>query len=91
MRRNLRILSIMCGVGAAVFWMTAGAHCGWTMTRVPRPIVDEVAGIQGVVYVKKFVPGVDFLGAAALESSLLWGASFLFRKKNTGNPKRADL
>ena len=41
--------------------------------------LDPVTGIDGISYEKKFLPGVDFLGAAALGAGLLAGASLFFR------------
>jgi hypothetical protein len=68
-------------VGAIAFWAATGANRGWTKTSVPKKIVDEVAGIEGVTYEKHFVPGVDFLGAALLGAGILAGISILFRTK----------
>ena len=85
MRKALRILAMMVFLGAMAFWLAKGANCGWTKNQVPQKIVDEVTGITGVTYVKKFVPGVDFLAAAAAGAGVLAGASFLFRNKKTGN------
>ena len=72
-------------LGAIVFWFGKGANCGWTKNQVPKKIVDEVTGIEGVTYVKKFVPGVDFLAAVAAGAGILAGASFVFQNKKTGN------
>jgi hypothetical protein len=62
-----------------------GGNRGWTKTSVPVKIVDEVTGIEGVTYQKKFVPGVDFLALAVGAAAVLAGASFLFRTKR--NPQ----
>ena len=85
-------LQVMAGflfVAAAASWLATGANRGWTKTSVPRKLLDEVTGIEGVRYERRFVPGVDFLAAAALASSLLAAGSFLFRKNKpeTANPK----
>jgi len=71
----------MLAAGSIIFWAAAGANRGWTKTSVPRKMVDEVTGIEGVSYEKHFVPGVDFLGAALLGAGVLTGASFFFRTK----------
>ena len=71
----------MLAAGSIIFWAAAGANRGWTKTSVPRKMVDEVTGIEGVSYEKRFVPGVDFLGAALAGAGILAGASFLFRTK----------
>ena len=79
--RRLRVLAGLLLAGAAAAWLLAGANRGWTKTSVPRPLLDEVTGIQGVAYERRFVPGVDFLGLAALASGLLAGTSLLFRNR----------
>ena len=81
MRRNLRIVAALLLVAAVIVWAATGANRGWTQTNIPRKIVDDVTGIEGIAYDKGFKPGRDFLGAAALGAGLLAGASFLFRKK----------
>ena len=47
--------------------------------------LDPVTGIDGIFYEKKFLPGVDFLGAACGGAGLLAGASFFFRKPKSTN------
>ena len=81
MKRTLRLLAAILAVGSIIFWAAAGANRGWTKTSVPRKIADPVTGIEGVVYDKHFVPGVDFLGAALLGAGVMTGASLLFRTK----------
>jgi len=69
-------------VGALGFWVATGADRGWTKTSEPVTFVDEVTGLEGIVYEKGFRPGLDFLAAAALGAGLLFGLSFVFRKSN---------
>jgi hypothetical protein len=82
MRTILRVLALGLLVGAVGMWIATGANRGWTKTSVPKKIVDDVTGIEGQTYEKKFVPGVDFLAAAAGASVILAGASFFFRTKS---------
>jgi len=82
MKKSLRILAAVLAAGSIVFWAAAGANRGWTKTSVPKKIVDEVTGIEGVRYEKHFVPGVDFLGAALVGAGILAGISMLFRTKS---------
>ena len=84
MRKGLRILAVVLIVAAITFWAAKGMNKGWTKDRVPVTTVDEVTGIEGITYDERFVPGVDFLGAAGLGAVALFGASFLFRNKKTG-------
>lgn len=79
----LRILAVVVIVAAVGMWLTAGANRGWTKTSVPVKKTDEVTGITVDDYQKRFVPGVDFLGAALLGAGTLAGVSFLFRKPQT--------
>ena len=81
MKKGLRIVAAILAVGSIIFWAAAGANRGWTKTSVPRKIVDQVTGIEGVTYEKQFIPGVDFLVAALLGAGVLTGASLLFRTK----------
>jgi len=82
-RRILQIVALAAAAGALAFWALAGANRGWTKTSVARMTVDEVTGIESPTYEERFVPGVDFLGAAGLGAGILAGVSFLFRRKPT--------
>jgi hypothetical protein len=80
-KQMLRIVAAMLVVAAFGSWLATGANRGWTKTSVPVKRTDEVTGIAVDDYQKRFVPGIDFLGAALLGSGILAGASFLFRTK----------
>jgi hypothetical protein len=86
----LRILAVILILGALIYWAASGANRGWTKTLVPVKIVDEITGIDGVTYQKKFVPGVDFLAAAAGAGIVLAGVSFLFRTKRGPQPSNVQ-
>jgi hypothetical protein len=77
----LRVVAAILIVAAAGMWLATGANPGWTKTSVPVKRTDEITGITVDEYQKRFVPGIDFLGAALLGSSILTGASFLIRTK----------
>ena len=83
MRTNLRVMALVLFVGTIGYWVAAGANRGWTRTSVPKKVVDEVTGIEGVTYEKKFVPGVEFPAVATGVALALTGISFLFRTKST--------
>jgi hypothetical protein len=80
MRKALQFLALVVVLAAAVTWAATGANRGWTKTSVPVKTLDEVTGIEGITYQKKFLPGVDFLGAALAGAVLLGGTSLFFRK-----------
>jgi len=88
MKKLLRSLAIIVALAAAVVWVATGANRGWTKTSVPVKTLDDVTGIEGISYQQKFLPGVDFLGAAAVASGLLAGASFFFGKTKTNQSNK---
>jgi hypothetical protein len=77
----LRACSALLLGGILTFWMLNGAHRGWNMDRVPVEKTDELTGIAYVEYEDRFVPGMEFLGAGVAASAVLFGLSFLFRKR----------
>jgi hypothetical protein len=80
MKQTLQILALLVALGAAGTWLATGANHGWTKTSVPVKTLDQVTGIEGISYQKKFLPGVDFLGVTLAGASLLAAASLFFRK-----------
>jgi len=91
MKIGLRLLAAILLLGAVGCWLGTGASRGWTKTSVAKKTLDEVTGIEGVTYEKKFVPGLDFLGAAIFGAGVLAGTSFLFRNKKTGNQSATSV
>ena len=82
MKKALRILAAALVTGAVAYWAVAGANRGWTKTRVPVKVVDEVTGLDGIVWPHRFVPGVDFLAVALLGAGILAGVSFFIPAKS---------
>jgi len=80
MKKTLQALAAIVAIGAIATWLVTGAHRGWTKTSVQKMTLDEVTGIESPSYEKRFVAGVDFLGAALLGAGVLGGVSLLFRK-----------
>ena len=81
MKKILQLLAALVLVAAGATWLATGANRGWTKTSVAVKTLDPVTEIEGITYEKKFLPGVDFLGAAALVAGLLAGTSLFFRNK----------
>ena len=81
MRTLLRAVAAVIAVGVVGFWCFAGMNRGWTKTSVAHKEKDPVTEIEVDRYEKKFVPGVDFLGAGLAVAVLAGGCSYLFRKK----------
>ena len=80
MKRTLQLVALLVLVATAATWLGTGANHGWTKTSVAVKTLDEVTGIEGITYQKKFLPGVDFLGAGATVAVGLAGGSLFFRK-----------
>ena len=81
MKKALQAIAALVAVGAIATWLVTGAHRGWTKTSVQKMTLDEVTGIESPSYEKKFVAGVDFLGAGLLAAVVLGGVSLFFRKQ----------
>lgn len=91
MKKALRILALTVAILSLGLWAALGAHRGWTRTTETRWEKDAVTELEGPVHVKKFVPGVDFLGLSLFGAAVLFGGSFLARNKskNYENPSPA--
>ena len=81
MKKILQLLAVLVLVAAGTTWLATGANRGWTKTSVPVKTLDEVTGIEGITYQKKFLPGVDFLGASAAAAAC-WRAHRFFSVNN---------
>jgi TRAP-type C4-dicarboxylate transport system permease small subunit len=85
LRKVLRILAVLVLLAALAFWAARGANPGWTVNNIAHETPDPVTGLSGVTYEKGFIPGWDFLAAAALAAGVMAGASFLFGAKKAGS------
>lgn len=85
MGQALRWLSLVLAAGVVFLWIGLGADRGWTKTSVSRKTIDEVTGIEGISYEKRFVPGLDFPGAGLGGSALVLSVSLLFGRNNKMN------
>jgi len=77
----LRILAAAVLLAAVGLWVARGANRGWTKTNIRHETPDPVTGLTGISYEKGFVPGIDFLGGAALAAGVMAGGSLLVKKK----------
>ena len=85
MKKALQLLALLVALAAVATWLATGANRGWTKTSVVVKTLDQVTGIEGITYQKKFLPGVDFLAAAFGGAAVLAGASLFFRKPTNKN------
>jgi hypothetical protein len=81
MKQGLRILAVLIVLAGLAFWLGTGANRGWTKNRVEKRTVDEVTGIEGVTFEKRFVPGLDFLGGIMVSAGAVAGVSLLVGRK----------
>ena len=91
MKKALRILAVIILLAALGFWAAKGANRGWTINNIAHETMDPVTGLAGVTFEKGFIPGWDFLAAAALAAGVMAGASFLFRKKKAQTSTPAEI
>jgi hypothetical protein len=87
MKKILQLLAVLVLLAAGTTWLATGTNRGWTKTSVAVKTLDPVTGIEGISYEKKFLPGVDFLGAAAVGAGVLAGASLFFRNNKQTQTK----
>jgi len=81
MKRTLRRMALIIVVAAIALWLVLGANRGWTKTSVAVVTLDEVTGLEGRTYKKRFVPGVDFLAVAVAGAGVLAGLSMFVRNR----------
>jgi len=82
----LRIAALLVAVGVTVFWLSSGAHTGWSMNKVPVTLTDEITGIEYTEYEDRYVPGLEILIGAWGGSVVLFGASFVGRRSQPSKP-----
>ena len=81
MRTILKLTSLFVILATVVLWLFGGPNLGWTKTSVMVETIDPVTDQKGVQWENRFLPGVDFLAEGLLAGGVLFGLSFLFRKK----------
>jgi hypothetical protein len=74
-------MALIIALAAVALWLVLGANSGWTKTSVAVVTLDEVTGLEGRTYKKRFVPGVDFLGVALAGAGVLAGLSLFVRNR----------
>ena len=81
MRTVLRLAALFVTLVTLVLWLFGGPNMGWTKTSVMMKTIDPITEQEQIHWEKRFLPGVEFLAAGVLAGFLLFGTSFLFRKK----------
>ncbi len=77
----LRGAGVLLALGVFSFWAAKGYNDGWTKNEVPVTRLDPVTEIEYVEYEKRFVPGLEFLGAGVFAGLLLAGVTFVPARK----------
>jgi len=72
------IPGIFVGLTTLIVWIATGLHTGWTKTQVAIEQVDEITGIEFVVYEDRFVAGIDFLGGGFLVAGAMLMVALFF-------------
>ena len=85
MHSILRIVAACILLGTAGWWLKAGSNKGWTKDSVNVWKYDEITEISYPEKVKKFVPGVDFLGGGMAASMIIAALSFIPLKRRPGS------
>lgn len=80
MRTKLRVAALLLALIVIAVWFFGGPNLGWTKDSVPHKEKDPVTELEVDRYEKRFVPGIDFLGAGLAAAGLMAASSFLFRK-----------
>jgi hypothetical protein len=86
MRMLLRVSALLLAVVVLALWFFGGPNLGWTKNSVPHKVRDPVTDIEVDIYEKRWVPGIDFLGAGLVAAGILTGVSLLFGRKTNGVP-----
>lgn len=81
MRTVLRLAALFVSLVTLVLWLFGGPNLGWTKTSVMVKTIDPITEQDEIKWEKRFLPGVDFLGGGLAAGAILFGTSFVFRKK----------
>jgi hypothetical protein len=76
----LRGAGVLIALFVFCFWAAKGYHRGWSKNEVPLTQIDPITEIEFVTYEKRFVPGVDYLGAGIAFGALVFAATFFGRR-----------
>jgi hypothetical protein len=81
------ILSTFILLGTLIIWGSGGFHTGWSQDQIPTPYVDEITGIETVIFEDGFRAGLDFAIPGFLASLALAGAGLFLRfRRHKKNP-----
>jgi hypothetical protein len=79
MRQFIRMIALAAFIATSLFWLTKGAHTGWTTRYVSTLHIDPATEIDYPVEEPKLLPGADFLGGSLVVVAVIFSVSFFFR------------
>jgi hypothetical protein len=79
-RTKLRVAALLLALIVAGFWFFGGPNLGWSKDSVSHKYKDPVTELEVDVSERRFVPGMDFLGAGLALAGLLAAGSFFIRR-----------
>lgn len=77
----LLTLSLILFSATLIFWLSQGAHTGWSQTQVKVMQYDEITEIEFPVWEDKFVPGVEILGIGVFLSVAVASLSLILHTR----------
>lgn len=89
-RRKILRIVLLLGTGFVFgYWLSAGAHTGWSMNRVPIEQTDEITGLVFTSYEERYVPGIEVVGGTLALGALLFALTFLPFTKSNSSPNHS--
>lgn len=82
MKKTLRTLAVIIPILGISVWITQGPNLGWTKTQTEVQKVDDITGIEYSEYEDRITFGVELPVLSLGLGALLFGGSFLLKKKN---------
>ena len=79
MRQFIRMIALAAFIATSLFWLTKGAHTGWTTRYVSTLHIDPATEIDYPLEEPKLFPGADFLGGSLVVVAVIFSISFFFR------------
>jgi hypothetical protein len=81
MKHKLLIAAVALFLLGWTSWLVLDGRTGWTSTRTPVPMVDDITGIEYTEYRDEFRPGIEIPGATTLAAAGLALLSLFFKRR----------
>ena len=70
--------SFVIALSTVAAWLITGAHLGWTQTKIPYKLTDEITGITTTKYKDGLIVGVECLGGGLALAIFVFLLTFIF-------------